>query len=181
MRHAHYEILADARHYADHQAMLGIDGHVVPIVAASSVGRIRRIATFFLFVDERPLFVELNLACLGGKRPRVRREVALRGRRPSGYIASPCLYALPSNDWFCERRSLLQHAQAQPRFSPRAGLRRTRACLSAPKTSPCRFDSGACAVACSARSDCRPTGFHLRVPHSRGTPNSGNKTATDHP
>ena len=183
IRHQRLDLLDRplARHHADHQAMLGIDGHMVPVVSLPSVVGVGRIAAFFLLAHKRPLFVELNLACIGGKRPRVRRGVGGRGRRPTDCNASPYLDAHPANGRFCERRSLPRYAPARRGLFPQVGSRRTAAYPFARKTVPCRFGSGAFASACSARSGRKPIGFRPRVFRNPGTQYSDNKTATDHP
>ena len=47
--------------------MLGVEGHVVPVVAAVGVVGVVGVAVLLLLVDEGPLLIELDLAGLGGK------------------------------------------------------------------------------------------------------------------
>ena len=62
---------------------------MIPVVAATSVSRIIFVAIFFLFFDEVPLFVELNLLGLRGKKPRVRRVTVRHVRPQAGCAGSP--------------------------------------------------------------------------------------------
>ena len=71
-----------ARDHTDNQAMFGVEGHMVPVVAAQVICRLVRVAALLLLGDEGPLLVELDFTGLGGKKPRDRRGVARRGRRP---------------------------------------------------------------------------------------------------
>jgi len=61
-----------------HEFMFGIQGDVIPIVAASRVSRIVFVTVFLLFSYKVPLFVELNLLGVRGKKQRVPREVFRR-------------------------------------------------------------------------------------------------------
>ena len=79
-----------AHHGTHDQAMLRVQDDVVPALALLIVVRIAAVAVLFLLADERPLFVELDLARLGGKRPRVRRGVAGPGRPPADRGGSRC-------------------------------------------------------------------------------------------
>ena len=58
--------------------VFGIQRDVIPIVTTACVSRIVFVAVFLLFSDKVPLFVELNLLGIRGKKPRVRREVVRR-------------------------------------------------------------------------------------------------------
>lgn len=49
------------------QTMFGIISDVIPVVAAGRIIRRFRGALFFLFSDERPIFVELDFLRVGGK------------------------------------------------------------------------------------------------------------------
>ena len=71
--------------HLQHKFVFGIHCDTIPVVAATSVRRMTFIAVFFLLVHEVPLFVELNLFGLWGKKPRVRRGVARRVRLPILY------------------------------------------------------------------------------------------------
>jgi hypothetical protein len=71
-----------AHHDAHDQAMFGVKSHVIPAVAAQVVVGIISIAVLFLFLHERPLFVELDFLGVGGKKPRVHRGVLWPGRPP---------------------------------------------------------------------------------------------------
>src|SRR4051794_9203366 len=67
-----------------HQPVLGVERHVVPVVAPAGVGRVSRVDVLLLLADERPLLVELQLAGPGGKRRPTRRATPWRGRPPAG-------------------------------------------------------------------------------------------------
>jgi hypothetical protein len=60
--------VAFARHQGQEQAALGIDGRVVPVVAAKPVERVSRIAGGFLLGDVSPLLVDLDLTGPGGEK-----------------------------------------------------------------------------------------------------------------
>ena len=53
--------------------LFGVEGYMVPAVAAEPIGRIVEVAMFLLLGDEGLFFIELDLPCLGGKKPRGRR------------------------------------------------------------------------------------------------------------
>ena len=72
---------------ADHQAMLGVVGDVVPTIAAVVLSWT---AVLLLLGDKGPLLVELDLTGFWGKKPRVRRGVAGRVRRPGQRSGRPC-------------------------------------------------------------------------------------------
>ena len=58
--------------------VFGIQRNMIPIVTTARVSRIVFVAVLLLFSDKVPLFVELNLLGVRGKKPRVRREVVRR-------------------------------------------------------------------------------------------------------
>jgi len=64
-----------------HEFMFGIQRDMIPIVAATSVSRILRVALFLLFSHEVPLLVELDFVGVWGKKRPVRREVFPRACR----------------------------------------------------------------------------------------------------
>ena len=72
-----------------HEFVFGVNANVIPIVAAAHISGIVFVAMLFLFLDEVPLLVELNLLRVRGKnRPtrrgvlrRVHRQVACNGLR----------------------------------------------------------------------------------------------------
>ena len=68
-----------------HQFVFGIQGDMIPVVAATSVSRIIFVAILFFFSYEVPLFVELNLFRLWGKKRRVRRVTVRHVDRQAGY------------------------------------------------------------------------------------------------
>jgi len=72
-----------ARHQGDDQLVLGIQGHMVPVVPAPLIRRVVGITLFFLFAHEGPLFVELDLLRLRGKRRPDRRAIGEHARRPA--------------------------------------------------------------------------------------------------
>jgi hypothetical protein len=53
--------VALARHQGQEEPALGIDGGVVPVVAAESIQRVERVARRLLLGDEGPLLVDLDL------------------------------------------------------------------------------------------------------------------------
>jgi hypothetical protein len=73
---------AGARDDRQDQPVLGVVGDVVPPVSLVVIGRVGGVAMRRLLGDERPFLVELDLAGLGGKRPRVRRGRLGRAARP---------------------------------------------------------------------------------------------------
>ena len=75
-----------------HQPTFRIQGHVVPAVAAAIIRRVIRPAVLLLFGHERPLLVELHLAGVRGKKPRVRRGVARRAHPRGRRSGRRCLY-----------------------------------------------------------------------------------------
>ncbi len=66
------------------ESAFGVKGDEVPCVAAVGVVGIVRVAILLLLADERPFLIDLDLAGLGGKSPRVRRGRAGRDGRPGG-------------------------------------------------------------------------------------------------
>jgi hypothetical protein len=81
---------ARARDDGQDQAMLGIVGDMVPPVPLVVIGRVGRVAILLLLVDEGPLLIELDLAGLRGKKPRVPRGPPWRALRPCGPVSSRC-------------------------------------------------------------------------------------------
>jgi hypothetical protein len=75
---------AAADHDADDQAMLRVQGDMVPAVAAEEVVGMPLSAMLFLLADKGPLLVELDFIGPRGKKPRVHRGVVWRGRLPAG-------------------------------------------------------------------------------------------------
>ena len=69
------------------QAVFGVVSDMVPPVTLVVVGGIGGVAVVLLLGDERPLFVELNFAGLGGKGPRVPRERREHVNQPSVPVA----------------------------------------------------------------------------------------------
>src|SRR5262249_53073091 len=72
-----------------HQPAFGIQGDVVPAVAAALLAGL---AVFLLLGDERPLLIQLHFLGRGGKKPPARRGLAGRACRPAGQSGPPCLY-----------------------------------------------------------------------------------------
>jgi len=72
-----------------HKFMLGVNGNMIPVVAASGVspqkGLLVFVAMLFLLVNEVPLLVELNLVGVGGKNQPTRCEVLRRVRLRVAY------------------------------------------------------------------------------------------------
>ena len=81
---------------------------MVPPVPAVVVGRVVGVAVLLLLEDERPLLVELDLTGVRGKKPRARRGVAGRARRPAGRSGPRCCGSpSPAGRWRgrrCARR-----------------------------------------------------------------------------
>lgn len=73
--------LAFARHQAEQQPALRVDGRVVPSIAAQAVERIVRVAVLLFLADEAPLVIDLDRAGLRGKKPPV---LGGGGRRAPG-------------------------------------------------------------------------------------------------
>ena len=69
--------------------MLRIVSHVIPPIAPLGIGRVVRVAVLLLLEHERPLLVELDFFGPRGKKPRTRRGVAERARRPSDSSGPP--------------------------------------------------------------------------------------------
>src|SRR5262249_15507936 len=76
-------------HHTEHQPALGIQGHVVPAVAAALLAGP---AVPLLLGDEGPLLIELHLTGVRGKKPPARRGSVGRGCRPAGRSGPRCLY-----------------------------------------------------------------------------------------
>jgi hypothetical protein len=68
------------------ELVLGVEGDMVPIVAAVVVIGVRGIAVLLLLSDEGPFLVELDFACIGGKKPPTPRGWLWRADRPAGPI-----------------------------------------------------------------------------------------------
>ena len=71
-----------AGHQAQEETALGVDCRVVPVVTAEAVKGIVGVRVGFLFPDEAPPFIELDLLGGRGKKPPARRGVFRRGCRP---------------------------------------------------------------------------------------------------
>jgi len=61
-----------------HEFMFGVQGDVIPVVAATGVSRIAFVAVFLFFPHKVPLFVELNLFGVRGKNRPTHRAVVRR-------------------------------------------------------------------------------------------------------
>src|SRR5438270_6536207 len=83
----------------------GVQGYVVPAIAAPVVGLVAAVAVLLLLGDEGPLLIELHRAGPRGKRPRTRRGVAGRGRRPAGRSGRRCPCSRRRGGRSCGRRS----------------------------------------------------------------------------
>ena len=78
---------------------------MVPVIAESRIIRIIGVTVFFLLADEGPFFVELDLAGLRGKKPRVHRGVREHGAQPTGCSGRRCPCSRRQVGWSCGRRS----------------------------------------------------------------------------
>ena len=150
--------VAGPGHDAEHQPVLGVVGDVVPPVPMVRIGGVVRVAMLLLLEDERPLLVELDLLSPGGKKPRTRRGVAGRGRRPGGRSGPRC--------WGPRRRVGRWHARrcgrrgvgTPSRPCPDSVGNRTGASPSARRTGSGRCGSRGVGYACACRSGRRPSG-----------------------
>lgn len=83
-----------------------INRGVVPTIALAFIFRLAVVHCLFFLSDERPLFVELNLSGLRGKKKPARREHLERVYRSISHIESPCPYSHPATGWWPGFRSL---------------------------------------------------------------------------
>src|SRR5262249_12299957 len=152
--------------------------HVVPVVAATVIGRVVAIAVLFLLADERPLLVELHLARLGGKKPPTRHGAAGHGPRPAGSSGRPCPWLRRSSCPSSGPRRPPRYGSRPRRLGLRASARRTGACPCVPRSGPCRSCSTAGGAA-ACRSACRRSGCPRHAGRSRSTRRSGSRSDSD--
>src|SRR4029077_9452069 len=119
---------------ADDQAMFRVQGQVVPAIPAQVIGGGGGGAVLLPFADERPLLVELDLARVGGKRPRVRRGVAGLAHPPTGKSGSPCSCSRRPTGRFAAPHNRPRCARAASRPCPLASGSRTVACPCVPRS-----------------------------------------------
>ena len=101
--------------------VLRIKSHMIPVVALQGVAGIVGVTGFLFLAHEGPLFVELHLPGLRGKKPRTRRVSFWRAHPPADCSARPCSYSLPPADWSCARHSLRRYGPRPRRYpSPAA-------------------------------------------------------------
>jgi len=76
-----------ARHKAQQETALGVDGGMVPVVAAEAVQRVGWVTVGLLLADEAPLLVKLDLPGLRGKKRPARCGAGRRVCQPG--VSSP--------------------------------------------------------------------------------------------
>ena len=73
------QTLAD--HNFQDQTAIGVECDMIPLIATKPVLLLGGIAVLLFLGDEGPLLIQLHLAGIGGKKPRVRRGVSGRVRQ----------------------------------------------------------------------------------------------------
>jgi hypothetical protein len=164
-----------------HEPMFRINCNMIPIVATAGISRIVFVAMLFLFVNKVPLLVELEFLRLGGKPPRVRREVAPHVHRQVACNESRFASAFFPTDWSSSYRSPRRHAQGGRRLCPSAVVSRKKQFPDAPRIFPYRPDNTANAFSFRDRTK-HGLGYFLHPePRVEDSLYSGNKTFPNRP
>ena len=163
-----------------HEFVFGIQGSVIPVIAASGINRIVFVAILLFFPNEVPLFVELHLVCVGGKIQQVCRVVARRVAQQAGYNGSPFADALSSNGLFYASHFLPRRVPEWKLLSLLATANRKKPFLGVRKRIFCKRDNTTIA-SCWARIGLERGYFLHRKRRVFGTLYSGNKSFSSHP
>src|SRR5262249_37065873 len=140
-----------AGHHGQQQAVLRIEGRVVPVVAFVVVARVVGVTVLLLLGDEVPLLVELDLTRQGGKKPRARRGGSWPGHRRGRGGARRCPWRRRSGGWWRGCRSPRGGGPGHRRPCRWAtGSVRGRCPCAGSRTS-CRCGSRPCGCACRGR------------------------------
>ena len=122
----------------EHEFVFGVQGSVIPVVAAAGISRIGFVAIFLLLQNEVPFFVELYLGCVGGKFRRVRRGVLRHVSRRVGCNGSPFLGVLSPGGLFFASQFLPRHDRGWKPLCLLAAANRKRPFLGARKRIFCK-------------------------------------------
>src|SRR5262249_36308774 len=126
-----------ADYHTHDQAMFGVQRDIIPAVPLLVIVWVVAVAVLFLLADEGPLFVELDFAGLGGKKPPVRGGVAGHAPRPAHSSGPRCPYSPRRGVPFCGRPRLRRCGPRRRPLSLPAGGRRTGACPCVPRSGLC--------------------------------------------
>src|SRR3989475_5234674 len=169
------------RHHADHPAVLGLQGHVRPMLPLLGIGGVLRIAGLFFLAHAGPFFVELHLACLGGKtRPTLHAGLGHGGQLKSS-TALRSRGSLPRAGRSCAPRSPPQYGPARLPPLPRGGEPERGGSPCAQKSARGTCGSIAAAGACPCRSAYTTSDRLRSVYRRRRRLHSDSKSGRDRP
>ena len=164
---------------AQDQAVLGVEGYVLPALPLVLIRWIGALAVFLLLGDERPLLIELDLLGFRGKRPRARRGFLRRARPLADLSGSRYRDGRPRVARSCARRTPRLDAPRPKPLSPGADVPGRRGYPCVRKTDPYRHCSKGDGIAFVYRSDRRPRDFPLPGGRAWGRRDSGSRTGID--
>src|SRR5262249_41188814 len=154
---------------------------VVPPVPLLVVGRVGRVAILRLLAHEAPHLIELRLAGLRGKQPRVHRGPPGRAVRPGGRTASPCRGAPSPAARSGGRRTPRPGARGPRRPCPRADALGIRVCPCVRRRGRRRCGTGGFGTAFAPRIGCGRGGCPRRGGRGLGRRGSSSRSVRGRP
>src|SRR5215472_962621 len=177
----HLVLGALARDHAQHQAVLGVESDMVPVVPLADVLRPVGLTMLLFLADEGPLLIKLGFPRLRGKKPRVHRAVVGHGgqRRQPG--AAPYSCSPRPVGWSGAPHNSLASV-ARPRAPcPVRACSGTTACPYAPRSASDTCDRPGPDVPCWAHCGSTPASCPGRAGRSQGRRGSDSRSFSGRP